>query len=385
MNRAAGDCTTVDPSRLAPDTLCMGAASTNSPGNPPWALAAGPVGLAAALASLYSLGPAGIAAAAVVLFACVFAAVHHAELVAHRVGEPLGTLVLAVAVTIIEVAVILSLMLGGSEAAQTLARDTVFAAVMIIINGIIGISLLLGAARYHEQQVGSLGARSALATLTALAVLTLVLPNFTTSVAGPVYSSGQLAFVAMCALVLYGTFLLVQTVRHRDYFLPPAHAGEEDHAAPPTAAAARMSFLMLCVALLAVVLLAKGLSEPLEVAIKQARLPLSVVGVALAAMVLLPEGLAALRAARRNRLQTSINLALGSALATIGLTIPAVAVAALLLDLPLAMGLDPKSIVLLALSIYVAALSLAGGRTTVLQGVVHLVILGVYLLVTIIP
>lgn len=363
----------------------MAAESSTSPGNPAWTLVAGPVGLAAALAALHAQGAPGIIAATVALFACVFAAVHHAELVAHRVGEPLGTLVLAVAITVIEVAVILSLMLGGSQAAQTLARDTVFAAIMIILNAMVGICLLVAAARFHEQQVGSLGARSALATLTAMAVLTLVLPNFTTSVPGPVYSPAQLGFIALCALVLYGTFLLVQTVRHRDYFLPPDGSDESDHADPPSAAAARISFLMLCVALAAVVLLAKGLSKPLEVAIRAAGLPLSVVGVALAATVLLPEGVAAVRAARRNRLQTSINLALGSSLAMIGLTIPAVAVAALLLDLPLSMGLDAKSIVLLALSLYVAALSLGGGRTNVLQGVVHLVIMGVYLLVTVLP
>lgn len=359
--------------------MAQGSATT-----PVWTLVAPAVGLAAALASAYSFGTGGILVAAIALFACVFAAVHHAEVVAHRVGEPLGTLVLAVAVTVIEVAVILSLMLGGGEGAQTLARDTVFAAVMLILNAIVGLCLLFGGARHREQRFVGAGARSALAVLAALAVLTLVLPNFTTSVPGPVYSPAQLAFVAACALILYVTFLLVQTVRHRDYFLPPDDAADS-HAAPPSAAAARLSLAALGVALVAVVLLAKGLSKPLELLVKAAGLPLGVVGVALAATVLLPEGLAAVRAARRDRLQTSLNLALGSALATIGLTIPAVAVAALLLDLPLAMGLDAKGITLLALSLFVSTLSLGAGRTTVLQGAVHLVILGVYLLVTVVP
>ncbi|MFN3287343.1 MAG: calcium:proton antiporter [Sphingomonadaceae bacterium] len=353
---------------------------------PWWALLAGPLGLAAALARLHETGTPGLVAAAVALFASVFAAVHHAELIAHKVGEPLGTLVLAIAVTIIEVSVILSLMLGEEATQPTLARDTVFAAVMIILGGIVGLCLLVGGARYREQQFLRAGAIGLLAALATLAVLTLVLPNYTTSVAGPYYSQAQLGFVAVVGFALYATVLLVQTVRHRDYFVPASSDGNPDEPAePPPTATALVALLMLVVSLASVVLLAEELSHPVETAVARAGLPSAVVGVAIALTVLLPEGLAALRAARLNRLQTSLNLALGSALATIGLTIPTVAVAAILLDLPIALGLEPKSIVLLLLALFVSGLTLVGGRTTILQGAVHLAIFGVYLLVTLVP
>lgn len=353
---------------------------------PWWALLAGPLGLAAALVRLHETGTPGLVAAAIALFVSVFAAVHHAELIAHKVGEPLGTLVLAIAVTIIEVSVILSLMLGEEATQPTLARDTVFAAVMIILGGIIGLCLLVGGARYREQQFLRAGAIGLLAALATLAVLTLVLPNYTTSVAGPYYSQAQLGFVAVVGLALYATVLLVQTVRHRDYFVPESADGSPDEPAePPPARIALLAALMLVASLAAVVLLAEELSHPVEIAVARAGLPSAVVGVAIALTVLLPEGLAAVRAARLNRLQTSLNLALGSALATIGLTIPTVAVAAILLDLPIALGLEPKSIVLLVLALFVSGLTLVGGRTTILQGAVHLAIFGVYLLVTLVP
>jgi Ca2+:H+ antiporter len=317
------------------------------------------------------------------LVGAVLSAVHHAEVVAHQVGEPYGTLVLALAITVIEVALIVSMMLAGGPQTTALARDTVFAAVMLILNGIVGLCLLAGGSKHREQTFGQLGVSASLTTLAAIAVLTLVLPNYTTSVVGPVYSASQLAFVAVVSLVLYGTFVLVQTVRHRDYFLP--QTGEEAHAAPPGVKVAAMSSGLLLLGLVAVVLLAKALAPTIEAAVDRAGAPKAVVGIIIAMVVLLPEGLAAFRAAQANRLQTSLNLALGSALASIGLTIPAVAIVSLATGWTLTLGLDVKSVVLLLLSLFVTSLSLSTGRTTVLQGTVHLVLLATYLFTTIVP
>lgn len=321
------------------------------------------------------------------LVACVLAAVHHAEVVAHRVGEPFGTLVLALAVTVIEVALIVSLMLAGGESTAALARDTIFAAIMIILNGMVGVCLLAGGSRHGEQVFGHYGVNAALATLAALSVITLVLPNTTTTTAGPIYSESQLGLIAVVSLVLYGAFVLIQTVRHRDYFLPAGDAAQDAqaHAAVPSTRVAAISAVLLVACLGAVVLLAKSLAPTIEAAVDAAGAPKAVVGIIIAAIVLLPESLAALKAARSNRLQTSLNLALGSALASIGLTIPAVALVTLATGWTLVLGLDPKGMVLLALSLLVATLSLGTGRTTILQGAVHLVIFAVYLLTTIVP
>ncbi|GAA0731244.1 calcium:proton antiporter [Sphingomonas japonica] len=353
---------------------------------PVWTLAMPPVGLVAVAIGLAKLGTIGIVAATLILIGCVLAAVHHAEVVAHRVGEPFGTLVLAVAVTVIEVSLIVSLMLAESGDASALARDTVFAAIMIILNGIVGLCLLAGAARHREQRFTQRGVSAALCVLAAMAVLSLVLPNYTSTTPGPTYSASQLLFTAVVSLILYGTFVLIQTVRHRDYFLPGGEGVAADvHAALPSNRTAWAAFGVLAVALVVVVLLAKALSATVERAVLDAGLPLAIVGVVIAALVLAPESLAAYRAAKRDRLQTSLNLALGSALATIGLTIPTVAVVSLMLDLPLTLGIDGKSVVLLALSLFVATLSLGTGRTTVLQGAVHLVIFAAYLFTTVIP
>jgi Ca2+:H+ antiporter len=351
---------------------------------PIWTLIAPGLGLLAVLVGLAKMGPLGTAAAVIVLIGSVLAAVHHAEVIAHKVGEPFGTLVLAIAVTVIEVSLIVSLMLSNAGDATTLARDTVFAAIMIILNFIIGICLLAGAVRHHEQRFTLKGMTAALGVLAAMAVLSLILPNYTSSTQGPTYASSQLIFVAVVSLILYGTFVLVQTVRHRDYFLPSTD-DKDDHAAPPSGRATGIAFAALLVALVSVVLLAKTLSPTIEAAVLGAGLPPTVVGVVIAALVLAPESLAAYKSARRNRLQTSLNLALGSALATIGLTIPSVAIVSLVLDLPLALGIDAKSMTLLALSLFVATLSLGTGRTTVLQGVVHLVIFAAYLFTTVVP
>jgi Ca2+:H+ antiporter len=320
------------------------------------------------------------------LFAGVLAAVFHAEVVAHRVGEPYGTLVLAIAVTAIEVALIVSLMIAGGEETRGLARDTVFAAVMIILNGMVGICLLAGGTRHGEQTFQQYGVSASLATLAAIAVLTLVLPNYTTTTPGPAYSDSQLAFIAVVSIVLYGTFVLVQTVRHRDYFLPEVASGDEEvHAAPLPVKLAWISSVLMLACLGSVVLLAKMLAPTVETAVVAAGAPKALVGIIIAAVVLLPEGIAAYQAARANRLQTSLNLALGSALASIGLTIPAVAIVSLATGWTLSLGIDIKSTVLLLLSIVVATLSLGTGRTTVMQGTVHLVIFAVYLFTTIVP
>ena len=357
-----------------------------APPLPFWSIAAPVAGWLLLAGTWADWGGAYLLLVVLGLVTCVMAAVHHAEVVAHRVGEPYGTLVLAIAITVIEVALIVSLMLAGGESTAELARDTVFAAVMIILNGIVGACLLVGGSRHREQAFGLLGVSASLATLAAIAVLTLVLPNYTTTVPGPVYSPSQLGFIAIISLVLYGTFVMVQAVRHRDYFLPRDEPGDEEtHAAPPGLGATWTSAALLCVALAAVVLLAKSLAPSVERAVAALGAPKALVGIIIAAVVLLPEGTAAIRAALANRLQTSLNLALGSALASIGLTIPAVAIVSLATGWTLSLGLDAKSSVLLVLSLFVASLSLGTGRTTVLQGTVHLVIFAVYLFTTIVP
>ena len=321
---------------------------------------------------------------AIALAAVIMTAVHHAEIVAYRVGEPFGTLLLAIAITVIEVSMIVSLMLAGGQETDTLARDTVFAAVMIILTGIIGLCLLMGGLRFSEQSFGRHAVNASLVCLTAICVLTLILPNYTTSVFGPVYSTSQLIFIAVVSLVLYGSFVAVQTVRHRDYFLSPDAKGEAP-IAPPTKIAATISLILLLVCLGAVILIAKSLAPALEQGVAYVGAPKSLVGVLVALVILLPEGLAALRAARKNRLQTSLNLALGSALASIGLTIPAVAIVSLSSGMSVTLGIDTKSMVLLILSLFIVMLSFGTGRTTILQGIVLLVIFSVYLFMTVIP
>ncbi|WP_428417931.1 calcium:proton antiporter [Methylibium sp.] len=354
---------------------------------PRWALLL-PFAAAALLGAALALPMnGGIAAAcAVALIGAVIAAVHHAEVVAHRVGEPFGTLVLAIAITVIEVALIVSMMLAGGEGKAELPRDTIFSAVMIICTGVVGICLLVGGLHHHEQSFQLDGANSALAALVAMAGLSLVLPSFTTSSAGGTYTVSQLAFVAISSLALWAVFVFVQTVRHRDYFLPPTNADDEDiHAKPPSNGQAWASFGLLLIALVSVVGLAKQLSPTIEAAVAAAGAPKAVIGIAIALLVLLPETWAAVRAARADRLQTSMNLALGSALASIGLTIPVVVVAAVLLDLPLVLGLAAKDLVLLLLTFIVGAITLGTGRTNLMQGAVHLVLFAAFLFLSLVP
>jgi Ca2+:H+ antiporter len=326
------------------------------------------------------------AACAALLLGAVVSAVHHAEVVAHRLGEPLGTLVLALAVTAIEVALILSMMYAGGVEKATLARDTIFATVMIISSGIMGICILVGGLRHREQFFRIEGTGPALAALTALATLILIMPSFTKSAPGSSYSSMQMAFVGFSSLCLWCVFVFFQTVRHRDYFLPLSEASNETaHALPPTNWRALTSFGLLLLSLVSVVGLAKVLSPALERAVETAGASKSMVGIVIAAVVLLPEATAAIRAALANRLQTSMNLAYGSALASIGLTIPAVVLAAYVLEFPLVLGLEAKDMVLLILSLFVAAIGLGNGRTNMMQGAVQIVLFAAFLFLAIEP
>jgi Ca2+:H+ antiporter len=332
-----------------------------------------------------SLGWALITLVTVALMTAVVIAVHHAEVVAHRVGEPFGTLILALAVTVIELALIVSMMLSGGAATAALARDTVFATVLIVCNGVVGLCLLVGAMRHHVVAFRVDATGPALSVLAALTVLTLILPRLTITTPGPTFSPAQLVFSGVMSLVLYGVFVFVQTVRHRDYFLPVEIESQDDHAEPPSTSAALASLALLFVSLVAVVGLAKTLAPRIEAGVAAASAPAAVVGIVIALLVLLPETWAAVRAAARNRMQTSLNLALGSALATIGLTIPSVAAVSIYLHLPLELGLPPKEMALLALTLLVSTVTLASGRATVLQGAVHLVLFAAFLFLAIVP
>ncbi|WP_301148390.1 calcium:proton antiporter [Mycobacterium simiae] len=336
-------------------------------------------------------GPLLAGLEAVFLIGAVLAAVHHAEVVAHRVGEPFGSLVLATAVTVIELALIIALMASGGHDAETLARDTALAAVMITMNGIAGLSLLLGSRRYGVTLFNPHGTGAALATVTTLATLSLVLPTFTTTRGGQEFSPGQLGFAAVASLLLYLLFVFTQTVRHRDFFLPIEQEGqqrpvdEESHAEPPSNAAALRSVGLLLVALVAVVGLAEQESPAIEKMVAAVGFPHSFVGLVIASLVLLPETLAAARAARGGRIQTSLNLAYGSAMASIGLTIPGIALASIWLEGPLILGLGPTQLVLFAVTVVVSMLTVVPGRATRLQGEVHLVLLAAYVFLAVVP
>jgi Ca2+:H+ antiporter len=330
----------------------------------------------------------------VVMFGTVFATVHHAEAIAQRIGEPYGTLVLTLAVTVIEAALIVSMMLGGSGN-SAVARDTVFCVIMIVCNGLVGVCILIGGLRHREQEFLVHGANSYLSVIVTLAALTLMLPNYTTTIPGPVFSVSQLVFVSLITLVLYCVFLYIQTVRHTEYFTTPdagsdepgrdakeRHAKEHYAKAPVSLAA---SAAMLLVSLVAVILLAKKFGVGIGEVLDRAGAPVEVSGLIVALLVLLPESMAATRAAYRDDLQKSLNLALGSSLATIGLTIPSVAAAAILLDKTLVLGLAPKETLLLALTMLASALTFGTGRTNVLPGLIHMVIFAAFIFLTFVP
>jgi len=320
---------------------------------------------------------------AVVLLGNVVSAVHHAEVVALRVGEPFGTLVLAFAVTVIEVGLIISMMLGG-DPNPALLRDSVHAVVMLVLHGLAGACIVVGAFRQRETEFRVEGANAFLAVLIPMATLVLVLPNYVVSAPGPFYSPAQLAFVSIACVGLYVAFLFIQINWHRAFFLPPGDDGAGDHARP-SGRIAMASVGLMSVALLVVVLLAKKLAPGLESAVKALGAPIAVVGVIVAAIVLLPETAAAVRAAARNRLQASINLALGSAVASIGLAIPTVALVSSWIGQPLELGISAGGGVLMALGFVVAIITYGTGRTNLLSGIVHLVLLSTYVFTVFAP
>jgi len=319
----------------------------------------------------------------VILFGTVFAAVHHAEVIAERIGEPFGTLLLTLAVTIIEVALIATIMLGDKPV-PALARDTVFAVVMIVCNGLVGICIFIGGLRYREQDVQVTGANLYLSVLFVMATITLIMPNYTLTAPGPFYSAAQLGFVSVVTVLLYAVFLYTQTIRHRDYFISGATGDAHGEVAMSNRTLA-LSVALLLVSLLAVVLLAKKFSLVVDVVIARIGAPPAFAGVLVALLILLPESVAAVSAARKNDLQKSINLALGSSLATIGLTIPAVAVAAYALDKQLVLGLNPQEMVLLLLTFMLSMLTFGTGRTNILFGLVHVVVFAVYVFMVFVP
>ncbi len=327
--------------------------------------------------------------AGILLILSVMSAVHHSEIIALRVGEPYGTIILAIAVTIIEVSIIVSLMLSGGSEAATLARDTVLSATMLILNGIVGMSLFIGGLKHHEQDFSKHSATIALVSLVSIVSLTLIIPTFTTSLSAPTYTGTQLTLVTIACIVIYGFFLFAQTKRHRLYFVAVTEEEEQEKEEEQTITVSNrlliLSLAFLLISLGIVVLLAKELSPAIEQIVVGNNLPKKLVGIIIAAVVLLPEGIAALIAAKNNKLQTSLNLALGSALATIGLTVPCVAVVANIYDLEIVLGLDIKSILLLGLSVFTVMLSLASGRTNIVYGVVLLVNLFTFIFLVIFP
>lgn len=345
-------------------------------------------GAAIAFVALAKLGALPAAAVAIgllpILFGTVFAAVHHAEVIGARVGEPFGTLVLSLAVTVIEVALIISVMLGD-EPAPTLMRDTMFAVVMIVMNGVVGLCILIGGLKHHEQSFRVTGASAYLTVLLAMSVLTMVMPNYTVTQDGPIYAPPQLAFVSAVTLLLYAAFLYIQTMRHRDYFLPTPQLVAEAEAFRPGLRQTWISFALLLVALVGVILLSKPFGELAGRLVAYIGAPEAVIGVLVAMLVLLPEFITAVRAAQADRLQQSINLALGSSLCTIGLTVPAVALTTGVLGLPLVLGLGTKETVLLALSLMTSLLTFGTGRSNILHGFVHLVLFATFVFLTFVP
>jgi Ca2+:H+ antiporter len=318
----------------------------------------------------------------VILFGTVFAAVHHAEVIAYRIGEPYGTLLLTLAVTIIEVAVIATIMLGEHEV-PTLARDTVFAVVMIVCNGLVGLCIFIGGLQYREQDFQVSGANLYLTVLFAMATIALVLPNYTLTTPGPVYSDAQLEFVSVVTILLYGVFLYTQTIRHRDYFV--GQSGADDGGIAISGRILGLSIVLLLASLLGVTLLAKKFSLVVDAATAAIGAPPAFAGLVVALLILLPESVSAIGAARKNDLQKSINLALGSSLATIGLTVPAVAIAAYALDKQLVLGLSQQNMVELFLTFILSMLTFGTGRTNILFGLVHMVVFAVFVFMVFVP
>lgn len=325
------------------------------------------------------------ALAFILLIGCVIAALAHAEVVSARLGEPFGTLFLTIAVTIIEMSIVVSMVESGTDD-PTEARESVFAAIMIVCNGLVGICLLLGGLRHREQEIHPMGASAYLAVLTALSVTTLILPNHTRSTFGPTLSAGQLAFVSILSVVLYGAFLFIQTVRHRSYFVDANY--DADHVGErPDDWRTMVALIWLGASLLGVVFLSRPVIANVEEVLRDIGVAdvNAVAGASMALLVLLPEALNAIRAAMRNSLQTALNGALGSILATVGLTVPAVAAVSLIGDHELILGLDSRDSVMLMLTLLLSVISFGAGRTNVLTGFVHLVVFATYVFLLFVP
>jgi len=321
----------------------------------------------------------------VVIMIAAFAVVRHAEALAVLLGEPYGTLVLTVAMSGMEMMMIAAVMLTGHGGAS-LARDTMLAILMIVLNGLVGACLLVGALRYHEQTANLYGINAFLAVIVPLAVLGLVLPSYTVSTSGPTLSLLQSAFLVVMSIGLYVVFLVMQTRRHSDYFVmpeaqPTAASGsviEEPAHDPPRSIAYHASLLIAYA--IPIVLLAKQIAIPVDYGIEVLRAPAALGGLLVAVLILSPESMAAIRAARANRIQRSINLALGTALTSISLTIPAVLIIGFITDRSIVLGLDPVSTILLLLTLVVSMLTFALERTNVLLGAVHLLLFVAYLM-----
>ncbi len=320
----------------------------------------------------------------VVMLGAIFAAVHHADVIAHRMGEPGGTLVLTLAVTVIEVSLIESIVFKQNTP-PTLTRDTVFSVIMIVCNGLVGLCVLLGALRYREQEFQTSGTAVYFNVLGALSILTLVLPNYTLTIPGPYFSTAQLIFVSVITVILYGTFLFIQTSLHANYFRAAektAAGGASDY---PSNSVVAASVILLLLALFGVVLIAEKFAVIVEDGLDYVGAPPAVAGIVIAIIVLAPESISAVRAARRDVLQKSLNIALGSSLATIGLTVPAVAITNIALGRQLALGLTPRDTLLLALTFFLSLLTFGSGRTNILAGLVHLVVFATFIFLVFVP
>jgi Ca2+:H+ antiporter len=311
--------------------------------------------------------------------------VRHADCLAIKLGEPYGTLILTLSAVSIEVVMISTAMLHGANN-PTLGRDAIFAVIMIALNGLVGLSLILGGLRYREQHYNIQGVNAYLNVIMALAVLGLVLPNFTTSTGGPTFSTEQGIFFAAVSLLLYAVFLLIQTLRHRGYFMDVKETASK-HSPHHLARVRSPSFhaLMLLLYLATVIFLAEKFAVPLDNSIEQFHMPQAFGGAIIAALVLSPEGLGGISASLQNQLQRSINTLFGSVLATIGLTIPAVLMIGLLTKRPVALGLEGGNLPLLLLTLAVSVVTFTSRKTNVLQGCVHLLLFAVFVLLLFAP
>ncbi|HXX42794.1 MAG TPA: hypothetical protein VEI58_11090 [Chthoniobacterales bacterium] len=311
--------------------------------------------------------------------------VRHAEAVAVKTGEPYGTVILTLSAITIEVIMISAAVLHGANN-PTLARDMMFAMLMIALNGVIGLSLLLGGLRHREQFYNLQGASAYLNTIMALSVLGLVLPNFTTSLSGPRLSSTQEEFLVVTSLTLYAVFLMLQTRRHQQYFMEAQGekaSGGHAHDVPTRSTGFHVSMLILY--LVAVIVLAEKFAIPLDNCIERLGMPQALGGAIVASLVLAPEALAAIQAALQNHLQRSVNILHGSVLASIGLTIPAVLIIGIATHRAVTLGIEGGNVPLLLLTLASSIVTFGGGRTSILQGCIHLLLFGVFLLLIFCP